>query len=1357
MRLSCQECQMEFDAELLLEVEAICPGCGHAIRADGGPPDGTTVQERTEAGARDDTIVWSGRDELRNGSRVNGLPAKIGRYSVRSQLGGGGFGLVYLAYDEPLDRLVAIKTFRKERYTSLELERILDEARITAGLKHPLIVSVFDFGQTEDGSSFLVMEYIEGRSLASLIDSEPIAPARAAALLIDIADAVHHAHEQGFIHRDLKPANIFLDANDRAHVGDFGLAAHEDRLRRLAVETSGTPAYMAPEQVRGENHRIDKRTDVWSLGVILYELLVGKRPFTGASDRSRLFGDILYRDARPPRHVDQGIPLRLEQICLKCLSKRMTERYATAAEFAEDLRHWRDSRDQPHAEAQSSRFVPKSLHAFDADDSDFFLELLPGPRDRDGLPESVRFWKSRIEETDADRTFSVGMLFGPSGSGKTSLLKAGLMPRLAHPRLVVAYVEATPDATESKLLHRLHVLCPDLDRRLSLTEALARLREGDDQAPGRKVLIVLDQFEQWLHAKRTEGDRALVQALRHCDGASVQCLVLVRDDFGMLAAQFMDELEVPIVQGFNFAAVDLFDRKHARKVLMAFGRAFGQLPDDPDAMRPEQERFLDEAVEGLAEDGSILCVRLTLFAEVVKAKPWVPLTLKEVGGMGGIGSTFLEAVLGDNATNPEYRRHQQAARAVLKALLPEPGSAIKAHKRSWLDLLNVSGYKGRPDDFDQLLRILDAELRLVTPSDPVEPGEAGTESSSSASPVGRYQLTHDFLVQALHRWLGRKQRETWRGRAELCLEERSAQWRRSRQDRFLPSLPEYLAIEFGVPWGQRKSAERLLMRSARLHHGLRWGGALAALLLVVAGVRGYILAIRANAARDRAATLVSAVLTAPPDAVPYTIDNLRPLAGIAKPLLRDRLRGAEGDPRSRLHAAFALAASGDVERSFLVESIAEAPSAECRNLVAALRPVRLEVREGLRRRVFAETDPDIKMRYAVVLLQLGDPAGAREVLRLREDPRDRSAFIHGYAGWHAEVGALANPLWVVDDEPFRSGICAALGLVPVDSLQASDRAILAEVFSHLYRTYPDGGTHAAAGWALRRWHAALPAIAPSRMPVSPRNWFVNEHGLTMIGLPPGRFSMDEPSKMQPRPVKLTRPFFMSDREISMALFQEYLNAPGAEVEPRPPSELPDGAVSPGPDYPAQSVSWIDAALFCNWLSRREGRQPCYRRTGVKKVVFKTPSKTETTVELWDCNFRADGYRLPTEAEWEYACRAGTVTPYSFGAVEERLINYGTFSGSHAAPSGDKLPNAWGLFDMHGSVREWCWDWSGAYPVAESVDPQGIALSADRVQRGGSWYDHARACQSGVRNADNPSHRDRLLGFRVVCTAPDGPV
>ncbi len=192
---------------------------------------------------------------------------------------------------------------------------------------------------------------------------------------------------------------------------------------------------------------------------------------------------------------------------------------------------------------------------------------------------------------------------------------------------------------------------------------------------------------------------------------------MVRDDFWLAASRFMRDLEIRVVEGDNSALVDLFDPRHAKKVLMAFGRAYGALPETGD-LNNDQNSFLDQSTSGLVQDGKIIPVRLALFAEMVKGKLWTPTTLSAVGGTQGIGMAFLEETFSASTAPPEHRLHQKAAQAVLKALMPETGTDIKGQMRSRQQLLEASGYVNRPSDFDDLIHILDPELRLITPTDP---------------------------------------------------------------------------------------------------------------------------------------------------------------------------------------------------------------------------------------------------------------------------------------------------------------------------------------------------------------------------------------------------------------------------------------------------------------------------------------------------------------------------------------------------------------------------------------------------------------------------------------------------------------
>jgi len=746
--------------------------------------------------------------------------ARIGKYIVQRFVAEGGFGEVYVARHPQLPRDVAIKLPRADRFRGSpnEIEQFIHDAQHAASLQHPGIVTVHDVDQ-HGALPFIVQQYLPGGDLRDALRARHYSPEDTARLIATVADALAYAHAQGICHRDMKPANILLDQEGRPRIADFGLALRERSRRLQEGIICGTAAYMSPEQVRGEANRTDGRCDIWALGAILFEMLTGRPAFVG-SDRD-IFHQILHGQPPPLRQIKSQLPIELERIVFRCFAKRPGARYATATDLADDLRSWLEN---PAAAAAApaevalapARVVPKFLHAFDQDDQDFFLQLLPGPFDREGLPQSVRFWKSRIEQQDADATFPVGLIYGPSGSGKSSLLRAGVLPHLSS-AVTPLYVEATPEETEVRLLKQIRKQFPAAPPSYSLPEMIESLREDRLLPHGRKLLLVFDQFEQWLHGHETYDETQLVQALRHCDGGRVQALILVRDDFWMAITRFLEAVDVDLADGWNLAAVDRFDSRHARKVLTLFGQAYGALPEAPQQPGQDEQAFIEQAVDLLSEEGRVVCIHLALFSHMVRGKPWTPRTLKDAGGAQGIGMAFLDETFDSARGNPRHRALAQRAKLVLQALLPVDGVDIKGQMRSQDELSKAVGCN--PADLQPIMDILDGELGLITPTAPVR--TAPVDQSPTAS-QRYFQLTHDFLVPVLDAWLARDETDTPRGRARKLLRDMTGAYTRRPEPRRLPTAIEQATIYWWTWRDQHSKDEKRLLHAATRRTLRRW-------------------------------------------------------------------------------------------------------------------------------------------------------------------------------------------------------------------------------------------------------------------------------------------------------------------------------------------------------------------------------------------------------------------------------------------------------------------------------------------------------------------------------------------------------
>jgi WD40 repeat protein/serine/threonine protein kinase len=705
----------------------------------------------------------------------------LGEFTIKEKIGEGGFGVVYRAEQFTLARQAVVKVMHARHRGEKEMvERFIREAKLASRLEHPYTAHVYAFGAEADGLLWIAMEFVHGTPLDKLLQSRGTIPLERFVPLLDkICEVVHTAHECGIVHRDIKPANVMVISRAGRLLPkllDFGIAklmpqdsdmkpedrqklqkaivpsisstiteqgattletmklnrsTGEDQITPLQGSTFGvigSPNYMAPEQwVRGE--LIDARSDIYSLGVLVYEVISGHPPFKGSS----VANDHIYSPVPP---LGDGSPSALDEVMAKVMAKRPGDRFQTAIEFAAALREATEQRScsQPSETDLEHRSLYPGLNTFTTEDAEFFFG-----RERE---TEVLLNRLQIEP--------LLTLLGPSGAGKSSFIQAGLIPALEGWRVIAIRPGYSPLATLSAHLVREGIETRNLSVALehnpnALREALQAFAEMTD----RKLLLFVDQFEELftLCSDQVEQHLFAEAIARSAQSAEdpVRVVITLRDDF-LMRAQRMPVLGERLARGLHL--LNTPDREDLLKILTEPARQAGYEFEDRELPR--------EIVDSVAErTGALPLIAFTAARLWAKRERHARLLIRnsyeEMGGVGGALARHAEEIMARIT-----REEQRLTREVFRHLVTAEGTRAVLTRPELIQVLGASSQT------EAVIEKLIAERLLVASE-----AEGGAE---------QIEIVHEALLKAWPRLVKWRQEDAEGVRLRDQLRSAARQW-----------------------------------------------------------------------------------------------------------------------------------------------------------------------------------------------------------------------------------------------------------------------------------------------------------------------------------------------------------------------------------------------------------------------------------------------------------------------------------------------------------------------------------------------------------------------------------------------------
>jgi formylglycine-generating enzyme required for sulfatase activity len=1380
---------------------ADCPACGAWVAVPPRPVPVSTGPPEPAGGATPpvtavEALPTSAEAGVR-GTKDGSAPRRLGRYEVGAVLAEGGMGRVLCARDPELGRDLAVKVIKPEYRGHAELvRRFENEARITAQLQHPGIVPVHDTGRDDNGLPFLVMKLVRGRTLEELL-AERASPGdaltRFMGIFEQVCQAVGFAHEHRVIHRDLKPLNVMVGRFGEVQVMDWGLAkvlpARETAPPGDAPSQSevaiprgpgdgpqtqgalGTPSYMPPEQAGGDWERVDERADVFGLGGILCTILTGRPPYEGRRRddvwRKALRGDLEETFARLEAC---GADAELVGLARQCLCAEPVGRPRDAAEVARRVAEYQSGVQERLRRAESDR-VAAEARALEA--------------------QATARAERRARRRAVALTMAVLTLVGVvAGGGVVGWLVYGrLQAQALRDRLLDARTaDAQPIVVELAGYRR-------------WAEPL--LRQARDEAEAsRNDRARLHASVGLLPWDSTQADYVYGRLL-DAEAADVMDLVQALEPYrDRLTARLWEQLRQP-------------QPGHEGRVLRAACALAVYDPDNPawpaaaeslvGRLVAENPVFLGDWIKGLAPVRGQLQERLVevfrdrralrqeertlatnVLAEWAADRPEVLADLLMDADPKQFATLWPRFIAhGDAAGEPMRKELDKQAvfdwqDAPLKASWDKAGEPVVRRIEA------AAGWVDERFAFCQALPLAELEQ---TPQDlraagyrPTRVRPYGCGDGVRVAVVwtrdgGEWRLSRGLGAAALAKEKDEKAREGFvaadlAGYLDGSQERYAALWRRG-------DAAEDVRLCFGLtlkehdracqPLQEAKLQPRALQSFVGRDGEVRYSSVWSLGDPVVRYVPDMDEASYLNGSFDHGLPVDVSLTTK--DAPVRRAD--RHYAGRFAGDGRYEHACVQGvAPAEHLGRCRELARQGyrpvaiGAAASSWPQTISKSSGKPIESgLIAASiwhRPVVAdEAKQRLARR---------QANAAVVRFRLGHEDAVWPLLRHEPDPRRRSLVIHRLSPLGADVGPIVRRLGEESDVSARRALLLCLGEFGPRQYPPGQREALVGRLARLYEEDPDAGVHAAAEWVLRRWgeqrrlgeidaklsRRDLRARGAGESPAEGRRWYVNGQGQTMVVMDAREpFLMGSPRWDEERfggPAApderqhwrlIGRKFALASKPVTAAQFLKFRG-----------THVYNTGMSPTGEHPVNTVTWYEVAGYCNWLSEQEGIPPaewCYEQNPQKKYG--------EGMGVRPGFLRKSGYRLPTEAEWEFACRAGAITGRYHGQTEELLGEYAWYSrDTSMLPVGTLKPNDLGLFDMLGNVEQWCQTIAIPYPPLGPrpfvVDEEGTGEVRDhpnRIVRGGCFSLPGPLVRCAYRNSFSAATYFNQVGFRVART------